>query len=78
MKPERLILPVWVRLNQEAREEIHKQWLLAARDRTSAAYIDFASTVVDYREACRRSSYKQTWRTRLTRLLLWMVEKIAK
>lgn len=72
----RLVLPRWVRLTPEGQERIHEEYLAAYHGKACKEWPWFCQ-VIDYHEACARTSFRQTWRTVAIQFLIFLAEKIA-
>lgn len=75
-KPERFILPRWIRLTPEGQRLLHEEWLKAGDNKPSPEWIWFASEIVDCREGYSRTISQPYLRARVVMLLLWLVEKV--
>lgn len=74
---DKQVIPRWIRIYPEGQKRIEKEWREAySSEKKPCDGYRYFFDVIDFQEACRRTSYSQTWRTRLARFLLWIVEKI--
>jgi hypothetical protein len=63
-------------LTPEGQERVHEEYLAAYRGKACKEWPWFCQ-VIDYHEACARTSFRQTWRTVAIRFLIFLTEKIA-
>lgn len=76
MKEVKYILPKWIRLRDEALPLLDKEYQGAYDQGASDDWVWFVH-LIDFQEACNRTSHFQTLKTRSIRFLLFLAEKIV-
>lgn len=66
----------WIRLTDEGIEILMKDLRRAQESQCSNEW-EWFTNVLDYREMCHRNSHWQTWKMKLKRVLLFLVEKLS-